>query len=221
MVLLSLGIASAAFGDSMASSWGAFSNPIDGAASASSWTLANVNHSSSLSFAGASSLVIPDQSFTLGELLLTNGGQGGIGNGEHTIDLTLDIDFAQPNQRIRFVDTISLTINNGSQGTKVAFTSIPAPQTFASDGLSYIVTFNGMFDAPTGGNNISASGLSASNPHLHEADSAAHAYLQGTLSSGVQTNPAIIVHNPEPQAIAMLFLVICLAFVGYRRRATT
>ena len=144
IVILGLGIAGTACADTMATVLGTFSNPTTGTASGTEWTFANASNTSSLSFTGTPSLAITNQSFNLGQLLLTNGGQGGIGSGEHSIDLR-----------------------------KVAFTSLPSPQTFSSGGVTYVVTFNGMFDAPTGGNNINATGLSASNQHPHETDAVA------------------------------------------------
>ena len=217
IVILGLGIAGTACADTMATVLGTFSNPTTGTASGTEWTFANASNTSSLSFTGTPSLAITNQSFNLGQLLLKNGGQGGIGSGEHSIDLTIDIDFAQLVHHVRFVDTITLEITNGSNERKVALTSLPSPQTFSSGGVTYVVTFNGMFDAPTGGNNINATGLSASNQHPHETDAVASAYLQATLSSGLQASPSIV-PNSEPGAVSLIFTVIGLTFVAYRRR---
>lgn len=219
VILLGLGIASTACADSMASISGMFSNATIGAASGTEWTFASGSNESSLSFVRSQSPVITNQSFNLGQILLTNGGQGGIGNGEHTIDLVIDIDFAQLAHQVRFVDPITLKIDNGSGGSKIAFTSIPAPQTFTSGGLSYVVTFNGMFDAPTGGNNITANGLNANNPRPHEGVSPALAYLQATLSSGTEAKTLTFVSNPEPWSVVLLLTSFCLALVARRRRA--
>jgi len=219
ILVLGLGL-SAAHADSMspASTAGTFLNPEIGAVNGSTWTFANADNTGSLSF-GETSFATFGQDFSLGRLTLTNGGQGGIGAGNHSVDLRIDILFEELDYHLSLVDAITLSIDNGSKGKKVVFAAIPTPRTFTTGGITYVVTFNGLFDAPTGGTNITSTGLQVSNPSVHDPDNDGSAYLRATVTSSVAPSVLALAPIPEAHAFGLLFTTICiLGLAGFRTR---
>ena len=219
ILFLGLGL-SAAYADPMTSGYttGTFLDPKIGTMYGSTWTFAEASHTSSFSFAETAFATV-GQPFSLGSLALRNGGQGGIGAGNHIIDLRIDVLFVDLDYRLSVSDAITLWVDNGSTGRKVAFAAIPPPQTFTRGGIRYVVTFNGMFDAPTGGTNITSTGLQVNNPSVHDADNFGEAFLQATVTSGDALSELALASIPEPHAVGLLLTTGCiLALARFRNR---
>ncbi len=203
---------------------GTFSNATTGTISPSNqWNFASGANASSLLFTGDPfGLANTPLTFSLGDLLLTNGGNGGLTPGSYTSDLTISINFSTPNgQTSSFLDSLTLVIDNGSPGKKVAISSMPGPQSFTVGSTTYTVTFDGMFDSATGGTNITTTGLTVFNPGSGSAAAnTGTAYLRATVSAQESSTPPPGSTIPEPGSLSLLLSAMSgLGIALYRKRA--
>jgi hypothetical protein len=154
----------------------------------------------------------PDLDISLGSLTLSVAGQGGIGsNGTYTDNLNINVAFTTPTGGLAsFADTLSLQVVNGTNGYRVLFSGLPSPVSFMdASNVLYTVTFDGMFDAATGGTDITADGLQVDNGGNSDT-----AYLRATISAA---GPTVV---PEPGSISLLLSAIGgVAIAMYRKRS--
>jgi len=156
--------------------------------------------------------VPPNLDISLGSLSMTVAGNGGIGNGTETDNLNISVNFSTPSGTASFTDLLSLQVVNGSNGYRILFSDLPGPETFTVDGVDYTVTFDGMFDLETGGNNITETGLRVDN-----GGNAAAGYLRGTISAEGSIPPSSVV--PEPGSVSLLLTAFGgVALSLYRKR---
>ena len=225
LATLSLSIATVAYGDVVpvaGASTGVFSAPTTGTAVANTWTFGSGANESSIVFGGLPFAGTTPLTFNLGTLTLSNGGNGGLSPDTYTALLQITAAFTTPlGQNAIFDDTISLMVVNGSPEKKVAVSSVPGPKTFTTGGETYTVTFNGMFDAAIGGNDITSDpGLTVDNPGSGSADSTVGtAWLRATVTAGPASGGTDTSPVPEPGSLGLLLSAVGgIGFALYRKR---
>jgi hypothetical protein len=160
------------------------------------------------------------QSFSLGSITLNNGGYGGAARGLYRADLKIDVNFTAPaSGYVTFLDTLDLQLVNGSHGFDVLFSGLPGSQSFSAGGRQYVVTFDGLFDAESGGSEITEVGLSTANSRGRRPENSGTAYFRATIQSEASSLERLFTAIPEPTSFALLLTAVAglVLFLAQRK----
>jgi hypothetical protein len=168
-----------------------------GSVSGDTWNFGNGANAGKIRFeAGPLAPGGTTEAFSLGSLTLSDSGYGGAGNGVYSANLKIDVNFTNPTAGLAtFLDTLSLKLINGSQGVDLLFDSPPSAQTLPVGSNLYTLRFDGLFDAPIGGHDITAAGLRVDNAAGPWAAHVDTAYLRATV---------FLASVPEPDSLTLL-----------------